>query len=101
MPSKTPINSHWSFSQVSSPTWSDVKEEWTTCASFPTSVHVELRKQGRIPDPFKGLNEWDVQCEWWVRSALRIKAGHRGRRYVVVLSRDLGLQRQLSWVHRV
>jgi beta-mannosidase len=64
MPSKTPIDSHWSFSQVSSPTWADVKEEWTTCASFPTSVHVELRKQGRIPDPFKGLNEWEVQCEW-------------------------------------
>ncbi|GFZ45160.1 Beta-mannosidase B [Saitozyma sp. JCM 24511] len=66
MPSKTPIDSHWSFSQVSSPTWADVKEEWTTCASFPTSVHVELRKQGRIPDPFKGLNEWEVQ---WIQEA--------------------------------
>lgn len=31
--------------------------------SFPTTVHVELLKQEKIPDPFLGLHEWDVQ---WV-----------------------------------
>lgn len=31
--------------------------------SFPTTVHVELLKLGKIPDPFIGLHEWDVQ---WV-----------------------------------
>ena len=32
-------------------------------AAFPSEVHVELLKAGRIPDPFKGFNEHEVQCE--------------------------------------
>jgi hypothetical protein len=63
MPSRQLIDQDWYFSQVSSTTWPDVEEEWTPCASFPTSVHVELKKQGKIHDPFEGLNEWDVQCQ--------------------------------------
>lgn len=59
---RTTLAHNWQFSQVASKTWADVKEEWTEC-SVPTSVHVELEKQGRIPDPYKGLNEWEVQCE--------------------------------------
>jgi len=34
--------------------------------SFPTTVHVELLSLGKIPDPFIGLNEWEVQ---WVGEA--------------------------------
>jgi beta-mannosidase len=54
--------SSWEFTQVSSTAIPDVSVEWTPC-SVPTSVHVELIKSGKIPDPFKGLKEWDVQCE--------------------------------------
>lgn len=40
-----------------------IAKDWVACSKVPTSVHVELFKQGKIPDPFKDLNEWDVQCE--------------------------------------
>lgn len=39
------------------------KDEWLPTSTFPTSVHVELIKLGKIPDPYIGLNEWDVQCK--------------------------------------
>lgn len=58
----TTIDSGWQFSQVSSQTWPDVEEKWEGC-KVPTSVHVELQRLGRIPDPFKDLNEWECQCE--------------------------------------
>ncbi|KAK7470700.1 hypothetical protein VKT23_002122 [Stygiomarasmius scandens] len=35
--------------------------EWLQVSQFPTSVHVELLNLKRIPDPFIGLQEWDVQ----------------------------------------
>ncbi|KAH6914948.1 beta-mannosidase [Coprinopsis sp. MPI-PUGE-AT-0042] len=61
----------WVFSQVGG--GQGTKEgEWITTSSFPTTVHVELLKLGRIPDPFLGLNEWDVQwvgeAEWIFKS---------------------------------
>lgn len=61
----------WVFSQVGG--GQGTKDgEWITTCSFPTSVHVELLRLGRIPDPFLGLNEWDVQwvgeAEWMFKS---------------------------------
>lgn len=40
--------------------------EWAPVQAFPTTVHVELLKAKKIPDPFIGLNEWEVQ---WVGEA--------------------------------
>ncbi|KAI0671265.1 glycoside hydrolase [Trametes maxima] len=39
------------------------RQGWTPTASFPSEIHCELIKAGRIPDPFKGFNEHEVQ---WV-----------------------------------
>ena len=39
------------------------ENEWTEVLSFPSEIHVELLKAGRIPDPFLGFNEHEVQCE--------------------------------------
>ncbi|KAL4267421.1 Beta-mannosidase glycosyl hydrolase [Pleurotus pulmonarius] len=56
------ISSGWSFTQIGG--GEGTKDgEWVPASSFPTTVHVELLKLGRIPDPFVGLHEWDVQ---WV-----------------------------------
>ncbi|KIY73725.1 glycoside hydrolase family 2 protein [Cylindrobasidium torrendii FP15055 ss-10] len=52
----------WAFTQIGGGQ-ATVDGEWIQVSSFPTTVHVELLKQGKIPDPFVGLNEWDVQ---WV-----------------------------------
>ncbi|KAI0082455.1 glycoside hydrolase family 2 protein [Panus rudis PR-1116 ss-1] len=59
------ISEGWSFTQVGG---GDVikQDEWISCKAFPTTVHVELLKEQKIPDPFIGLNEWDVQ---WVGEA--------------------------------
>ncbi|KLO14962.1 glycoside hydrolase family 2 protein [Schizopora paradoxa] len=63
--SSIPIDKNWSFTQVGG--GQGTKDgEWVPVANFPTTVHVELLKLGRIPDPFVGLNEWEVQ---WIGEA--------------------------------
>ncbi|WVR07896.1 hypothetical protein IAU60_004939 [Kwoniella sp. DSM 27419] len=62
---KTTLKDGWTFSQVASKYTPGVAESWTPCR-VPTSVHVELQRQGKIPDPFKDLNEWEVQ---WIQES--------------------------------
>jgi beta-mannosidase len=56
------IDKGWSFTQLASEKFKDVKPEWEDC-EVPTQTHVELKRLGKIPDPYKGLNEWAVQCK--------------------------------------
>ena len=43
----------WSFTQVGG--GEGTKDgEWLQCSQFPTTVHVELLKLKRIPDPVSG-----------------------------------------------
>lgn len=58
----TTLSKGWSFTQLQSDKFKDVKADWQTC-KVPTQTHVELKRLGKIPDPFKALNEWAVQCE--------------------------------------
>lgn len=62
MPSIVAINEKWSFTQVGGGE-ANAAGEWNPLSQFPTSAHAELVKAGKIPDPFVGLNEWEVQCE--------------------------------------
>ena len=41
----------------------DVKASWRPCTSFPSEIHVELIKAGKIPNPIQGFNEHLVKCE--------------------------------------
>ncbi|EKM59838.1 glycoside hydrolase family 2 protein [Phanerochaete carnosa HHB-10118-sp] len=66
---KTVLDEGWSYSLVDAhgtDTTGVTEGEWTAVKHFPTTVHVELLREGKIPDPFIGLNEWDVQ---WVGEA--------------------------------
>jgi len=46
------LHDGWSFTQVGHGAKDAVKEgEWIPVQAFPTTVHVELLKAGRIPDP--------------------------------------------------
>lgn len=72
--SKSYLSTSWSFTQLT-PTKipqfalqdgekeviKQEEKEWYDIEKVPTSVHVELIKRGIIADPYKGLNEWDVQ----------------------------------------
>ncbi|KAG8949951.1 hypothetical protein FRC00_007912, partial [Tulasnella sp. 408] len=60
MPSILPINQNWSFTQVGGGE-ANADGEWIPVSQFPTSTHAELVKLKKIPDPFVGLHEWDVQ----------------------------------------
>ncbi|KAG6846807.1 hypothetical protein H0H93_011661 [Arthromyces matolae] len=40
-----------------------ILDSWRAAQAFPSEVHVELLKEGIIPDPYKGFNEHKVQ---WV-----------------------------------
>ncbi|KAH8106015.1 glycoside hydrolase family 2 protein [Cristinia sonorae] len=67
------INNAWQFTQIGGGNRDVVKEgEWLEVTEFPTTVHVELLKAKKIPDPFVGLHEWDVQwigeAEWAFRT---------------------------------
>ncbi|RDX53645.1 glycoside hydrolase family 2 protein [Lentinus brumalis] len=54
------LHEGWTFTQVGG--GQVMKEgEWLPVQHFPTTVHVELLGYKRIPDPFIGLHEWDVQ----------------------------------------
>ncbi|KAI9069247.1 glycoside hydrolase family 2 protein [Trametes sanguinea] len=69
------LNDGWTFTQVGG--GEVVKEgEWLPVQSFPTTVHVELLKLQKIPDPFIGLREWDVQwvgeAEWAFKSRFTV-----------------------------
>ncbi|EGO27915.1 glycoside hydrolase family 2 protein [Serpula lacrymans var. lacrymans S7.9] len=57
-----PLTQNWTFTQVGGGKGTK-KDEWLSVSQFPTTVHVELLKLKKIPDPFLGLNEWEVQ---WV-----------------------------------
>ncbi|KAI0089166.1 glycoside hydrolase family 2 protein [Irpex rosettiformis] len=61
------LHQGWTFTRIGGGGEDVVKEgEWLGVQEFPTTVHVELLKQGKIPDPFIGLNEWEVQ---WIGEA--------------------------------
>lgn len=73
-----PVN--WQYKQRSTDTdlLTDLSSDsaWTSCAQFPTEIHVELMKAGKIPHPYKGRNEheiqWVSQQEWLFRSELKV-----------------------------
>lgn len=52
----TPINKKWHFKQES-----DNDDSYLPVAQFPTNVHLDLLHHKKIPDPFIGKNELDVQ----------------------------------------
>ena len=41
-------------------TWLD---GWKRAHHFPSEIHVELKEEGLIADPYVGFNEHGVQCE--------------------------------------
>ena len=51
----------WEYKQEGS----DTSTEWSECVTFPTVIHYELEKAGKIEDPFVGDNEKKIQ---WVGS---------------------------------
>ncbi|TFK43576.1 glycoside hydrolase family 2 protein [Crucibulum laeve] len=65
----------WAFTQITG--GEGTKDgEWLTVSSFPTTVHVELLKLKKIPDPFIALHEWDVQwigeAEWAFKTTFNV-----------------------------
>ncbi|CUA77413.1 beta-mannosidase [Rhizoctonia solani] len=73
------MHTGWSFTQVGKRGETSVtaEDEWIPTSTFPTSVHVELIKLGKIPDPYIGLNEWDVQwvgeADWAFRTSIQLQ----------------------------
>ncbi|KAH7930093.1 glycoside hydrolase family 2 protein [Leucogyrophana mollusca] len=67
----------WSFTQVGGGQGTK-SDEWLAVSEFPTTVHVELLKLKKIPDPFLGLNEWEVQwvgeAEWAFKNTFTVTA---------------------------
>jgi beta-mannosidase len=42
--------------------------DWLATCAFPSEVHVELARVGKIPDPYVGFNEHSVQCKFHSKS---------------------------------
>lgn len=60
-PSLRSIKDGWAFTEVGGGQV-NADGEWIAVSQFPTSTHAELIKLGKIPHPFIGVNEWEVQC---------------------------------------
>ncbi|KAJ7179206.1 beta-mannosidase [Mycena filopes] len=65
---------NWAFTQIGG--GEGTKDgEWLD-VSLPTTVHVELLKLKKIPDPFIGIHEWDCQwvgeCGWAFKTAFNV-----------------------------
>ena len=55
-----PLHEGWTFTQAGGGVRGAVGEgEWIPVQAFPTTVHVELLKAGRIPDPVSGAARFD------------------------------------------
>ncbi|KAG2042900.1 glycoside hydrolase family 2 protein [Suillus americanus] len=71
------LTQDWSFTQVGGGRGTK-NGEWLAVSQFPTTVHVELLKAERIPDPFLGLNEWEVQwvgeSDWAFKNTFEVSA---------------------------
>ncbi|KAI0068656.1 glycoside hydrolase family 2 protein [Artomyces pyxidatus] len=69
------LNQDWSFTQVGGGDGTQ-DGEWLPVSAFPTTVHVELIHLKKIPDPFVGLHEWDVQwigeAEWAFKTTFSV-----------------------------
>ncbi|KZT33739.1 glycoside hydrolase family 2 protein [Sistotremastrum suecicum HHB10207 ss-3] len=76
MNSLIPVSENWTFTEIGGGLGTK-DGEWLPTSSFPTTVHVELLKQGKIPDPFVGLNEYKVQWvgekDWAFKTTFAIK----------------------------
>ncbi|KAI1761750.1 glycoside hydrolase family 2 protein [Hypoxylon sp. FL1150] len=57
-----PIDKNWEFKQADA-----AHSKYLPVGQFPTNVHLDLLAHGRIPDPYVGKNELDVQ---WVGEAV-------------------------------
>lgn len=77
---KVPLDTNWVFAQLGGGE-ANKDGEWLTASKAPTSVHAELLKLKKIPDPFVGLNEWEVQCmhlsSWGLLVTILKDFGHR------------------------
>ena len=63
------LDEGWSFTQLGG--GDVVKEgEWLAVKSFPTTVHVELLKYGRIPDPVRLRFLFILRCDCIDESAV-------------------------------
>ncbi|EIW81506.1 glycoside hydrolase family 2 protein [Coniophora puteana RWD-64-598 SS2] len=70
------LDTGWSWKQRSEDTNEPMLDEltsseWTTAHAFPSEVHVELLKAGKIPDPYVGFNE---HREWLYRTTFEYEA---------------------------
>ncbi|KAI0326209.1 glycoside hydrolase [Cubamyces sp. BRFM 1775] len=62
--------------------------EWSPAKSFPSEIHVELIKAGRIPDPFIGFNEhavqWVGEREWLYCTRFDVQPDDRDKLHALV-----------------
>ncbi len=65
-----------------------VRKRWSRRAQVPGDVHLDLMREGLIPDPFVGMNAdhalWVEQKDWWFRREFESPSGLAGRRAVLV-----------------
>ncbi len=75
----------WSFRDVSTKTWLP--------AQVPGCVHLDLRRNGRIPDPFHGTNElelqWIEERDWEYRTQFTVSAAALAEEVVELVAEGL------------
>ncbi|KAK7525896.1 uncharacterized protein IWZ02DRAFT_474219 [Phyllosticta citriasiana] len=81
---KQPLDTGWVFKQSDAP-----EDDWLPAPLVPSCVHQDLIANKKIPDPFLGFNEieveWVGEKPWTYKTSLPVHTtpGHDGRKYVL------------------
>lgn len=75
----------WEFKEANSNLWSE--------AQVPGTVHIDLLREGRVPEPYYRLNEhymqWIDKCDWEYRTTFEITAEEFEAQNLTMLFRGL------------
>ncbi len=87
MKSRLLLSSSWKFRRATG-----TKDGWLP-ARVPGCVHTDLRRNKRIPDPFWGDNEkqlqWIEESDWLYRTEFTLPPAFRGRKHIELVFEGL------------
>ena len=84
------LNASWSYAwtEFQGPADNVPRLNWRSNASVPGDVHLDLMRDGLLPDPFVGMNAdhalWIERKDWWFRRSFPTSSRLQSRRALLV-----------------
>ncbi|HEY0978898.1 MAG TPA: hypothetical protein VGE21_15615, partial [Flavobacteriales bacterium] len=92
-PDWKPLHLGWTFAEVGEGQW--------LSAQVPGEVHLDLLRNGRIPDPFSGSNvdsiQWVEQKDWVYRCTVQVTPEMLAQEHVELVFKGLDTFAEVRW----